>query len=92
MPNRIIYNCNKILCGGFCHAAYMGVGYLGGLRIPSVHGRKKEPRDNYRLVYSTTSDRLYSVLIEKNKANETEVAPTQTDTAPKGKKDGCVIC
>jgi hypothetical protein len=68
----------------------MGVGYLGGLRIPSVHGRKKEPRDNYRLVFSPTSDRLYSVLIEKNEMNETEVV--QTDTAPKGKKDSCVIC
>ena len=95
MPNRIIYNCNKILCGGFCHAAYMGVGYLGGLRIPSVHGRKKEPKDNFRLVYSPTSDRLYSIIIAKTE-NNTEIAAestaVETATGEKGKDKGCVIC
>ena len=47
-PNRIIYQCSRILSKGICHVAYMGIGYLGGLRIiPNVRLgaviRRKKP-------------------------------------------------
>ena len=33
-PNRVNYKCFKKLSGGFCHAAYMGIGFLSAIRVP----------------------------------------------------------
>jgi hypothetical protein len=38
-PNRINYQCYKRLSAGFCHGAYMGIGFLGGIRVPIVRVR-----------------------------------------------------
>ena len=62
MPNQVIYNCYKTLSGMFCHASYMGVGFLSCLRVPSLKsGPKKEPCNNYYLVQH--GGRLYSTPI-----------------------------
>ena len=32
-PNRINYQCSRVLSKSICHLAYMGIGFVGGLRI-----------------------------------------------------------
>jgi hypothetical protein len=46
-PNRINYSCYKFLSASFCHAAYMGIGFLSAIRAPKIGAsgivRKREP-------------------------------------------------
>jgi hypothetical protein len=54
-PNKMSYEFYIRLSANFSHAQYMGVGFLAGLRIPSLKtGRKKEPLSNY--IYMRASD------------------------------------
>lgn len=38
-PNRVNYQCYKHLSAGFCHAAYMGIGFLSAVRVPVIRYR-----------------------------------------------------
>ncbi len=35
-PNRIKYQCYSSIAAGFCHAVYMGIGFVGGVRVPKL--------------------------------------------------------
>ena len=35
-PNRIKYQCYTSIAAGFCHAVYMGIGFVGGVRVPKL--------------------------------------------------------
>jgi hypothetical protein len=49
-PNRINYQCYKRLSGAFCHAAYMGIGFLSAIRMPILLYRDEAGKLNIKYV------------------------------------------
>lgn len=73
-PNRVNYSCYKGL-SQFCHAGYIGIGYMSVFRLPPMArvydeklGKrvskvysKKEPLYNYNFVYNPTTKNIESI-------------------------------
>jgi hypothetical protein len=66
-PNQVNYVCKFL---PFCHASYLGIGYVAAVRVPTIRGvgivRKKEP-DQITTFMSTSTDmnpanRYYAVV------------------------------
>ena len=49
-PNRVNYQCYKRLSAGFCHAAYMGIGFLSAIRLPVLYYRDETGKLRSKLV------------------------------------------
>jgi hypothetical protein len=95
-PNTVNYNCaNKagLLTGLGCHVSYMGIGFMGALRLPVIPQppffmRKKEPTEITDLVSydGTPSPSVRVVVLHTGNELNLEKAIAANKTIPEGNR------
>jgi hypothetical protein len=71
-PNRVNYQCYKRLSAGFCHAAYMGIGFLSAVRVPVLRYR-----DDAGKLHTKFVRKLEPTIITKFVAVGNDLTPTE---------------
>jgi Lipase (class 3) len=98
MPNHLVVNCYTKVCGGFCHGAYMGVGFMDCIRVPKISTvsgtmlmRKKEPRQDYQLVLDSNSKRPYSIPLSSVEPKNAQLLQVKEQSPSSSFKQACTI-